>query len=324
MLQVSYDDGTFDASITAAYAKGRIKGSVLVGATNRPVTEGMPSGPAPEKGDHITIYGGGSVTVVIAPWLQGTVGIRLLPNGEIELAGEIALPSSLDLFPEKKLDKNIFTLRIDIPILGLTVPVVHTHIGIFATIEGGLDVNAGIGPGQLQQLALKITYNPSHEGDTHVEGDARLHVPASAGLRVFVSGGIGAGIPLVDATAKLTVGAGLGLEGALDTGVHVDWTPTKGLVLDADASVYVEPKLKVSVTGSVDVVFDTWAHTFHLYHHDWDLAAFEYGSNLRFGVSFPMHYDESRGFDLSLDKLSFQVPDINPKEILSDVISRII
>jgi uncharacterized protein DUF4157 len=323
-LKVAYDDGTFDASVTAAYNKGRLQGSVLVGATNRPVTDGMPSGPAPEKGDHVTVYGSGSVTVVIAPWLQGKVGVRLLPNGEVMLAGEIGLPSTLDIFPEKKLDKNIFTLHIDIPIFGITVPVVDTHIGIFATVEGGLDVNAGIGPGQLQQLGLKVDYNPSHEEDTHVGGGARLHVPANAGLRAFVSGGLGAGIPLVDATAKLTIGAGLGLEGALDTGVQVDWTPAKGLTLDADASVYVEPKLKVSVIGSVDVTFDTFVHTFHLYHHDWDLAAFEYGSNLRFGVCFPVHYDEGKGFDLSLDKVRFQVPDIKPKEILSDVISRIV
>ena len=96
------------------------------------------------------------------------------------------------------------------------------------------------------------------------------------------------------------------------------------MVIDPVVSVYGEPKLKVSVTGSVDVTFDTWVHTFHLYHHDWDLAAFEYGSNLRFGVSFPMHYDERTGFDFSLDKVSFQVPDIKPKEILSDVISRIV
>jgi hypothetical protein len=37
-----------------------------------------------------------------------------------------------------------------------------------------------------------------------------------------------------------------------------------------------------------------------------------------------VHYDEGKGFDLSLDKVNFQVPDIKPKEILSDVISRIV
>jgi hypothetical protein len=320
-LKVSYDDGTFDAAVTASYDRGRLKGSIEVGVTNRPTADGKPSGPAPEKGGDITVYGGGSLTIVLGP-LQGTVGVHLLPNGEIEVAGELDLTTH-DFPPAKRFDKNIFTLHIDIPILGITVPVVHTHIGIFATVEGGLDVNAGIGPGVLTGR-LGVNYNPSHEENTKLWGKASLHVPADAGLRVFVSGGLGAGIPLVDATAKLTVGASLGLEGALDADVPVEWTPAKGLTLDPVVSIHAEPKLKVGVTGSVDVVFDTWLHTFHLYHHDWDLASFEYGSNLAFGVTFPMHYDESGGFDFSLDKVKFQVPDIKPKEILSDVISRIV
>jgi hypothetical protein len=320
-LMVTYDDGTFDASVTAAYNRKSLSGSITVGVTNRDVPDGQPTGPAPEKGDHITVYGGGSVTVSIGP-LQGTVGVHLLPEGEIEVAGEVDLNTS-NFPPLKSLDRNIFKLHLDIPILGITVPVVDVHIGIFATIEGGLDVDAAIGPGVLTGR-LGIKYNPSREEETKLWGGASLHVPAHAGLRVFVSGGLGAGIPLVDATAKLTAAARLGVEGALDAAVPVEWTPAKGLTLDPLVSVYAEPKLSVSVTLNVDVVFDTWVHTFHLYHYDKPLADFEYGSNLRFGVNFPMHYDERSGFDMSLDKVSFQVPDIKPKEILSDVISRVV
>src|SRR5438477_5980828 len=72
-LSVTYDDGAFDAVVTAGYEKGMLKGSITVGATNRPVgDDGKPSGPPPEKGDKVTIYGGGSVALKIAPWLQAT------------------------------------------------------------------------------------------------------------------------------------------------------------------------------------------------------------------------------------------------------------
>ncbi|HEU0216902.1 MAG TPA: DUF4157 domain-containing protein [Stellaceae bacterium] len=321
-LVVSYDDGTFDASVTAAYNKGRLKGSVTVGATNRPVADGKPAGAAAPSAKAITVYGGGSVTVVIAPWLQGTVGVRIIPpNGEIELSGEIALPATLNIFPEKKLDKNIFTIGIDIPIVG--VAVAGQRIGIFANISGGLDVSAGIGPGELQELKLGITYNPAHEEDTHVTGGAKLHVPAHAGLRLFVRGGIGAGIPVVSAEAGLELGAGLGLEGALDTGVQIDWSPATGLVLDAEASVYVEPKLKVDLSGFVKVEADLLVTTIDLYDKKWQLAGFEYGSGLRFGVAFPVHYQEGQPFNLSLDQVKFQVPDINPKAMLTDIIGRL-
>jgi outer membrane biosynthesis protein TonB len=320
-LKVSYDDGLFDASITAAYEKGRLKGSVTVGATNRPVADGAPAGAGEPNGKAITVYGGGSVTVLIAPWLQGTVGVTLTPTGSIKLVGTVGIPGVLNVFPEKKLDKNIFSIGIDIPIVG--VAVAGQRIGIFANISGGLDLSAGVGPGQLQELQLTVHYDPEKEAETRVQGDAKLHVPAHAGLRLFVRGGIGAGIPVVSAQAGLEVGASLGLEGALDTGVHVDWTPTKGLTLDAEASVYVEPKLKVDLTGFVKVEADLWVTTIELYNKRWQLAAFEYGSNLRFGLTAPIHYDEGTGFDLSLDKIKFQVPEINPKAMLSDIIDRI-
>jgi hypothetical protein len=317
-LNISYDDGVFDISGTASYARGMLSGSVQVGVTNRPVSDGQPSG---EPGRNLTLYGGGTLTIRIAPWLQGTVGIRLLPNGEIEVSGEIALPSTLDIFPEKKLEKNIFTIGIDIPIVG--VAVAGQRIGIFANISGGLDLSAGIGPGQLQDVRLGITYNPSHEDQTHVTGSAKLHIPANAGLRLFVRGSLGVGIPIVSASAGLEIGAGIGLEGALDAGVNVDWTPTSGLVLDAFAEIYVQPKFKFDITGFVLVEADLLLTTIELYSKRWQLASFEYGSDLRFGVKLPIHYEEGRPFELSFDNVEFTVPEIDPGALLSGLIDRI-
>jgi hypothetical protein len=274
-----------------------------------------------EGSERITLYGGGSLTLKLAPWLQATAAVRLLPNGEVEVTGEIGLPSSLDIFPEKRLDKNIFTIGIDIPIIG--VAVAGQRIGIFANISGGLDLSAGIGPGQLQELGLRVTYNPDHEEQTHVSGGAKLHIPAHAGLRLFVRGGLGAGIPIVSAQAGLEIGGQLGLEGALDAGVQVDWTPLRGLVLDASGEIYAEPKLKFDIAGFVLVEADLLLTTVELYSKRWQLAAFEYGSGLRLGVKFPIHYEEGRPFDISLSDVQFQVPDINPTALLSDLIKRI-
>jgi hypothetical protein len=321
-LFVTYDDGAFDVMGTAAYAKGMLSGSVTVGATNRPIGgDGKPGGPPTGKADKITLYGGGLVTLKIAPWLQATAGIRLLPNGEVEVAGEISLPKTLEIFPEKKLDKNIFTIGIDIPIIG--VAVAGQRIGIFANISGGLDLSAGIGPGQLQELSISVTYNPAHEDQTKVHGGASLHVPAHAGLRLFVRGGLGVGIPIVSAQAGLEIGGGLGLEGALDAGVQVDWTPAKGLKLEAFGEVYVEPKLKFDITGFVLVEADLWVTTIELYNKRWQLAGFEYGSGLRFGVKFPVKYEEGKPFDISLSDVQFQVPEIKPKELLSNLVKKI-
>src|SRR5690606_22985873 len=159
---------------------------------------------------------------------------------------------------------------IDIPIVG--VAAAGQRVGIFATIRGGLEARASIGPGQLQDVSVGVTYNPDHEDQTHVEGSARLHVPAMAGLRLYVQGGVGAGIPLVSATAGLEVGGELGLAGALDAGVEVDWTPATGLVIDAFAEMYVNPKFRFDVSAFANVALEVFIGSITLYERRWQLA----------------------------------------------------
>ena len=314
-----YEDGAFLVEADVGYKRGMLDGSVHIGVTNQaPGADGRPAGPPT---DHLTTFGGGEVAITIAPWLRGRVGLKLQPNGELIVTGEVSLPDHLDVFPEQRLDKNIFTIGLDIPIIG--VSVLGHSIGIFATIRGGLDASAGVGPGQLRNLALRVTYNPDREADTRVEGGAAFHVPAQAGLRLFVQGGLGAGIPIVDATAGLEVSGALGLEGAAEASVNVAWTPARGLVLDARGEIYVEPKFRFEIAGFVDVSADLWIDTIELYHKRWQLAAFEYGSNLRFGVAFPIHYEEGQPFQLSLDQVQFTYPAIDTKELLSGLIDRI-
>jgi hypothetical protein len=320
-LTIGYDDGAITIEGRAAYNHGMLSGQVEIGATNRPLdAQGRPMLSA-QPSDHLRAYGGGTVTIRITPWLQGTIGVRILPNGEIEVSGAIGLPASLNIFPEKRLDKNIFNIGIDIPIVG--VAVAGQRIGIFATIRGGLDASAGIGPGQLRELGLTITYNPSHEDQTHVTGRAQLYIPAHAGLRLFVRGGLGVGIPIVSATAALEVGGSIGLEGAVTASVQVDWMPRRGLILDAMGEIYAQPKFKFDVTGMVLVEANLLVTTVELYSKRWNLASFEYGSNLRFGVRFPVHYQEGRPFDISLSDVQFEVPHVDPMDLLTGLIRRI-
>ena len=314
-LAVSYDDGVFDAAATAAYEKGMLKGTVTVGATNRPVDDdGKPDAEAPAaKADKITLYGSGSATLQLAPWLQATAGIKFKPNGEVEVTGKIGLPKVLDLFDEKKVEKNVFKIGIDIPIFP----------GIELDIGGGLDLNAGIGPGQLQEVEVDVTYNPAHEDETNVHGHAALHIPAHAGLRLNVRAGLAVGIPLAKVEGGIELGGSLGIEGALHAAVDIDWTPKKGLVLDASAEIYAEPKFKFDITGYVDVEVGYGWLSKTLWEKRWELAAVEYGSGLRFGLKLPVHYEEGKPFNVSLSDIQFTVPDVDPKAVLKGLIDQI-
>lgn len=70
------------------------------------------------------------------------------------MKGEVALPSTLDIFPEKRFDKELLSIGIDIPIVG--VSVAGQRVGIFATIGGNVRLMAGVGPGQLRNVKLGI------------------------------------------------------------------------------------------------------------------------------------------------------------------------
>ena len=307
-VNVDYHNGMFTVEGEGAYSRGMLSGTVTVGATNRAL--GEDGRPTETIGDRIIAYGGGTVTVRIAPWLQGTVGVRFLPNGEIEVVGEIALPSEIEIFARKQIEKSIFSIAVQAPIFP----------GIVAEIGGGLSAQAGIGPGVIDQLRLGITYNPAHEEQTHVTGDAHLNIPADAGLRLAVRAGIGLGITGASATGGLEIGGMLGLAGAAEAGVHVDWMPTTGLRIDAFGALHAEPKFRFDISGYVSVR----ALGFEVYGNTWEFASYEFGSNLRFGVRFPIHYVEGEPFDISLSDVEFTVPEINPRQLLTSLVDRIV
>ena len=126
------------------------------------------------------------------------------------------------------------------------------------------------------------------------------------------------------ASAGLEVGGQLGIEGALQANVDVMWTPLQGLTLTALAQIYAEPKLKFDISAFVLVELDLWLKTIELYSNRWELASFEYGSGLRLGAKFPIKYVEGQPFDISLSDIQFEVPDIEPKKLLSDLVGQII
>lgn len=318
-VDVAYEDGIFTAEGTAAYERGMLSGSLAVGATNEVLDDdGEPTG---EAGDTLRAFGGGELTLQLAPWLEASASVRLTAEGEVEVTGQVGLPAALEVFSARRYDRNLFAIDLDVPIVG--VAVAGQRIGVFATVGGGLDLTAGFGPGELRDLSLEVVYNPDREEDTEVTGGAEFVVPADAGLRLFVRGALGAGIPVVSASAGLEVGGGLGIEGAVSAGVEVAWTPTDGIELDAEAEIFAEPTFAFDITGFVDVEADLLLKTIELYSERWQLAGFEYGSGLQLGATFPIHYVEGEPFDVAMDDIEFQVPDIDPQALLTDLVDEL-
>ena len=315
-----YEDGAFQVLTDLGYRRGLLDGRLRLGITNqRPGPDGRPAGPPVP--DLLLVHGRGEVRVQLTPWLVGTAIVDVRPNGSIAVAGRVALPDLFELFGRREQNRRLFGIGIDIPIVGLAVA--GQRVGIFATISGGLDLVAGIGPGLLLGTGIGIDYDPDREDATKVEGDVRLAVPADAGLRVFVKGGLGVGIPLVSATAGVELAGQLGLVGLMIADTHLVWTRLGGLVIDASLGLTVAPVFRFTACLFVEVTAGVWPVEFTVYDRRWKLGGFDYGSALAFGVVLPVRAERG-AFEFGLDKVRFIYPAIDVAELAKGVVRKIV
>lgn len=318
-VSVEYDDGLFKAEAKVGYDRGIASGSLTVGVTNMPVgDDGQPAG---ATGDDLSVYGDGRVTIKFTPWLQGTAGIKLDPTGKMQVVGKVAIPDTVEVFPQKKIEKELLSVGVDIPIVG--VAVAGQRIGIFLNISGSVSAKASIGPGELREAQVEITYDPEDESSAQITGSARFVVPAEAGLRLAISGALGAGIPIVSAKAGLEIGGELGVKGEAAAAAQVEWTPQTGINLDAEVSLIAQPKFTFDVTGFVEVTADLLLTEIDLYSKRWQLAAFEYGSNMQVGAKLPVKVENGKFKDISVDDIEFITPDISPIDVAKNLIKQI-
>lgn len=307
LLMISYEDGALTIEGAAAYNRGMLSGTVQVGATSRPVSEeGVPGG---DPDNTLRVYGGGSLTLTLAPWLQATAGVRFLENGEIEVHGEIGIPNRVDIFDRKSIDRNLFTApAIEIPLFA--IPLGPRSVGVVARITGGLDFSAGFGPGHLRELSAAIIYNPDREEETTLTGRGIFAIPADAGLTLRGDLGLGVSVGFASLTGGIEIAGTLGLEGEALAGVEINWTPLTGIILEALGSITVHPQFTFDVNAFARASLDLWLVSFS---ETWryNLVSFSWGPDIQFGILFPIAYREGEPFDMSFDDIQVIYPQID-------------
>jgi hypothetical protein len=306
-LNISYDNGILDIGAKVAYAKGRLAGEIQVGATNRLIgADGLPGTEPTEK---LTVHGSGQLGLEITPWLKATAGVKILPNGELEVLGRIELPDSAEVFSRKEINQNLFRMpTIEIPVFA--IPLGPRSLGVVAQINGGLDFAAGIGPGKIQGLYGEIKYNPSHPEKTTLSGGGQFVVPADASLKLHADLGLGLSVAIASLTGGIELAGSLGLQGAAQTGIQLNWNPASGLELNALGEVKVSPKFKFDVNliarASLDLLVTSMSKNW-----TYNLKSFEWGPGIEFGLRFPIHYKEGKPFEISFKDIEVIKPDID-------------
>ena len=311
-ITVSYQNGILVVEGSLEYEKGIAKGKIMVGFTNRPVdpASGRPGG---EPGDSWRVYGSGDLTLRLTPWLQASAGITVKEDGKMEVRGSIGIPSAVNVFERKPLNKNLFKMpRIDIPLFG--IPIGSRTLGIAASISGGMDFNAGVGPGKLEELSANINYTPGEEDNITLGGRGKFVIPVDASIRMYGRAGISVSAVIASVTGSLELGASVGIKGAAEAELDVSWSKAKGISLDAVGRVYVEPTLKFDIGLVLEASALFWDKTWRK-----NLAEKEYGSGMRFGLEFPVKYRQGEAFKMAAKDLKVIRPDISLGQVMKNL-----
>lgn len=319
-ITLSYVDGLFDGSLSVDYARGIFSGNVTVGVTNQAVSpDGEVTGAAPaegEAGGGLSIYGAGSVTARLTDSMQGSVGVRVRPAGELLISGSIGIPAPVTVFdaypPPERATRTLFSMpTVSVPLVGMSVG--STVVGVALTINGRVTGHAQVGPGQLTETELRVEdFNPAQPESLHITGDAEFSVGAEAGVAASLDAGISLGAAVINATAGINVGASATLAAEARPHVHLDWRAATGLALHADLNASLTPRLAFDVNGFAEVTANAFVTSFSLWRKDWNLARRELGSNLALRVHAPVdYYSDGRGVVFDPEQVAFEVPALN-------------
>jgi hypothetical protein len=136
------------------------------------------------------------------------------------------------------------------------VKVGPVGFGIFAFADASIKLEAYVGPGQLRDTKVQATIDLDKPEEATVHGQAQFYVPAYAGLRLDVGGGVKAQVAVAYVKGRVGLYGTLGLlvEGSFDVGV--DWNPTDGFAVGAEAKIVASPKFELGVTASITAGVD--------------------------------------------------------------------
>lgn len=303
-------------------AKGPASGSISFTATNAPMDEdgNITEGDAT---DSITVFGRGTAEITFGRILRGSATIILSPDASITISGTIGLPPTFEVFPRQEYNRDLFTIETpDFPIWGVSVGGVG--IGIFAFADATISFNAYVGPGELIDTQVTATMDLDAPADAEITGSARFTVPAYAGLRLDLGGGLRARVAVAFVEGRIGLEGELGIEADASAAVDVAWNRNDGLSVEAEVEANARPKFRLginaSVTAGVDLVLTEITKTWG----PWRRTLGEFGPDMELGVTIPVAWNEQNGLDFSTDDITVRRPQLNAADLMGSAFNTLV
>ena len=282
-LHVTYREGLWSAEQQVEFSvdDGRLQGTVTLAL-------------AQEEDGGLNVHGGGDVTARIAPNLEGTLALTIHPDGTIDTSGEIRVPEPIELFPEKRLERELFSHSQNIPLWAILVAIIRIRAG----------VRAGIGPGQLRNITVAGEYTIGAEELPSFSVSGELYIPAFAEAYLGIGAGLGLDVVLGSLTGGIEGMATAGIYGAISVIPELayengDYT-INGTATLAGAAKF---KLALNAWAEVEALWVT------VWENEWQLAEWVWDLGPTLALQARLSYNFSNPEPPSLEIESGDIPD---------------
>ena len=289
-LLVAYKEDRFSGKAKLGYAKDKFSGSVELFLAQD------------EKGK-MNINGAGEVTARLTDWLTGLVRIEVLPDATTRVAGQLKA-DDIQLFPEKKADRELFSISQNIPLWAILVAVIR--------MRGG--VRAGVGPGMLRGVTAEGQFSTVAGESPSFSVTGELFIPAYAEAYVAFGAGLGLDVVIGSLTGGIEAVGTAGIYGALSV-IPVIAYEGGNFSISGTATLAAGAKLKLGLQAWAEVEafwITVWSNTWRLAEWVWDVGpelALQAQMNYVFGRPEPPTFD-------------FKTTDIDAHKLIADAMPK--
>lgn len=293
-LHVEYRDEKWKAEQQIGYERddGKLQGSITLGLMQK------------EDGA-LAVYGGGDVTAQLTDFLAGELKVDVLPEGTTTVHGAIRVTEPIEMFPEKKAEKELFSISKNIPLWAILVAVIRLRAG----------VRAGVGPGQFRDITVEGEYTFGEESQPSFTISGEMFIPAFAEAYVAFGAGLGLDVILGSLTGGIEAIGTAGIYGAVSVIPELAYRDGDyGISGTATMAAAAKLKLGLEAWAEVEACWITvWENTWKLAEWVWDVGptlALQANVDYVFGRPEPPSF-EFKTSDIDAERL---IQDAMPKE----------
>lgn len=292
-MQITYAEGLWAGETTLAYMAddGKLSGTITVRARQ-------------DEKKAIKISGEGEVTAKIAPKLQGKLKASILEEGGIDVSGSITVTDPVEMFPEKRFDKELINKSTSIPLWAILVAVLRIRAGI----------RAGIGPGVFRNITVTGSYSIGKAGEPSFAISGEMFIPAFVEGYVGFGAGLGLDVVLGELTGGIEAMGTAGIYGAISVIPELDYKDGD-YSISGTATMAAGARLKLSLNAWAEVEalwITVWDKT-------WELASFTMPVGPDLGLSAKMAYTFGKG---EVPTLDFTMSDVDSDKLISDAMPK--